>query len=194
MRPSGGSGVAASMPARRSASELTHMVWWSLASSTTGRFRTAASRAAASPMPAGSSDGSYPPPSIHSSSGFASAYLRTRSTISAIDRAPTSGAWPSSTPPHNGWMCPSRNPGTRHPPARSTSVAPRSARPELRRRERRWTPLTPLPPPRAAAEGLTSGPLRCRTTALGPGRAPVSRADDPRNLRQSGETEQGNPR
>ena len=63
-RPAAGCGRAAgrasppSMPARRSASLLTHMVWWSLASSTTGRSRTAASSVAASPMPAGSKEGS----------------------------------------------------------------------------------------------------------------------------------------
>src|SRR5699024_6105761 len=64
---------------------------------------------------------SYAAPVIHSSSGWASAYLLTSATISStLEQARTCGP-SASIPPKIGWACPSPKDGMRKPPSRSIS-------------------------------------------------------------------------
>ena len=63
IRPSGGSGVSAVMPASSRARELTQAPWWSRLGRNTGRSGTTASRSAAVGVPPGNAAIAQPPPS-----------------------------------------------------------------------------------------------------------------------------------
>ena len=65
IRPSGGSGVSAVIPASSSARELAQAPWWSRLGRNTGRSGTTASRSAAEGVPPGNAAIAQPPPMIH---------------------------------------------------------------------------------------------------------------------------------
>ena len=73
MRPSAGSGVVASSPASRIAAVFAHALWWSRLMRSTGRSGTTASSSVRTGAPPGKWSIDQPPPTIHASSGFASA-------------------------------------------------------------------------------------------------------------------------
>ena len=144
--PAAGSGVPASRPARRSASLLTHMVWWSIVRSATGRPATTESSQRASNRPPSASVGSNASPVTHSASGCAAAQAATAARISATLRAWRTGTPRRPSPPSSGCACPSPNEGSSAPPARSvTSVlGPRAS-------SASWPSASTRPPATASA-------------------------------------------
>ena len=100
--PASGSGVLASRRARRRASLLTHIVWWSIVRSTTGRSATTLSSQRASNRPPGASVGSNASPVTQPAPGCAAAHPETAARISCTLRASRTGAPCKPSPPSSG--------------------------------------------------------------------------------------------
>ena len=145
-----------------SASVLTQAPWPSRLGRRTGRSGTTASSSSHVGVPPGKASIDQPPPVIHSAVGVRRRRRpRSARRYSSADFVPCSSQRTRSTPAITGWTCASWKPGSRSPPARSTTSVPgpasasTSAPPTatMRSPDTATVPGTELPAP-----GLNSAP------------------------------------